>query len=83
MTKLRPRDLSDLSQSYVLSAQIIDKLTKTVDENQLQDIRDLPPSVFPSEQLFALAYSYAILYERMENQELTASGNIKQSKTIH
>lgn len=83
MPKLRSYDNKALASNYVLSAQIIQKVTELLVESELDDPAKLPSSLISTEELYTLAVCSIVMYEALEEQSLLSSGHIKQTKTIH
>lgn len=83
MSKLRTYDNKALANNYVLSTQIIQKVTELMIEAEIDDASKLPSSMISTEELYTMAVCSIVMYEALEEQSLISNAHIKQSKTIH
>lgn len=83
MSKLRTYDNKALAGNYVLSTQIIQKVTELMVEAEIDDASKLPSSMISTEELYTMAVCSIVMYEALEEHSLVSNAHIKQSKTIH
>jgi hypothetical protein len=81
--KLRTWDSKILSDTYVVLQQIqagIEEITTKVGAHSLAD---LPNSMIPTENLYAITLCYEAMYDKLLEYDLLVTGNKKPSSTIH
>lgn len=82
--KLRLWEADLVNSTYVVTEQFKEQIASLIDNlEQGYTIKDLPPSMVPTETLFHMVVCYAYMYEALLDEHLIATGNKKQTKTIH
>lgn len=83
MEKLRVWDSKVLSDVFVLLQQIQAGIAQLVEKTGAQSLADLPNSMIPTEKLYEITLCYELMYSRLLEYDLLATGNTKQSSMLH
>ena len=84
MKKLNVWDSSVLASNYNVANQALAKLA-IICSNIEGDVnlKDLPPSMFPTEALYNLCIAYTVIYDTLVEHQLLNTGNKKPTNQIH
>jgi hypothetical protein len=83
--KIRIWDTKLLTNTYAVVAQMKAQIETIVQQTGVTSLQVLPNSMIPTDKLYEIATCYEILYNRLLDQDLLNSGNIKQTqlKELH
>lgn len=83
MEKLRVWDSKVLSDVFVLLQQIQTGIEQLVEKTGAQSLADLPNSMLPTEKLYEITLCYELMYSKLLEYDLLATGNTKQLSMLH
>ena len=74
-----------LGDSYSVLVQMQNQIEQLIASANNPNIgpEDLPPSLVPTEQLYAITVCYEMMYDMLLKENLIKTGNPKSSTTIH
>ena len=83
MQKLRVWDSKVLSDVFVLLQQMQTGIEQLVEKTGAQSLADLPNSMIPTEKLYEITLCYELMYSKLLEYDLLATGNTKQLSMLH
>lgn len=83
MEKLRVWDSKVLADVFVLLQQIQAGIAQLVNKTGAQSLADLPNSMVPTEKLYEITLCYELMYSKLLEYDLLATGNTKQLSMLH
>jgi hypothetical protein len=81
--KLRVWNTKLLNDIYAISTQLRASIENISKQTGIMNLAVLPPSTIPTSTLYELVACYEVLYNRLLEEDLLKTGNIKQTKGLH
>lgn len=77
MKKIRIWDSQLLTNGFVLASQFKQNIETLFGEFNLMSIKEMPPSMIPSDTLYEIVLGYVTMYNTLLDHELLNTGNRK------
>ena len=83
MTKIRAYESTVLADNYNILSQMLEKLNSALEDSDLTNLKNMPPSVLPTETIYNIAVCYSVMYDALVQHELLNIGQNHKSKLTH